>query len=236
MWFGNKSVICVTPSPLIEGRTSPRAHRDCYSSLQVAEKENHTGKGEVEAGGCFRKVILWQSNAYSAQFWNKVAGKKLVSAETDVGPEQHLMLRCSWARKIKRIISINIGCWMCIRAGEECNMEEPKLIQWPGFGGMAPGSSRSCLSFNLVEYPWGGARTLHSGEGRSCMTSGMACKIRQIREKAVLRFWGWLWSLYLSISWLFPRVEGLVPLVHCLLILTTYSFSAANILLFLRKW
>lgn len=168
-------------------------------------------------------------------FGNKVVRKKVVSAETDVGPEQYLMLRCSWASKIKRIISINIGYWMYIRPGKECNMEEPKLIQLPGFGGVVLGSSWSCLSSNLVEYPWGGMCTPPSVEGKSCMSLGMVCKIGQIRGKAVLRFWGWLCSLYLSISWFFFRVEGLVPMVHCLLILTTYSFSAANVLLLLRK-
>ena len=140
-------------------------------------------------------------------FGNKVVRKKIVSAETDAGLEQHLMLRCSWATKIKRIISINIGYWMYIRQGEERNMEEPKLIQLSGFGGMVLGSFRSCLSSNLVEYPWGGMRTPPSGEGKSCISSGMACKIRQIRGKAVLRFWGWLCSLYLSISWLFPELK-----------------------------
>lgn len=44
-------------------------------------------------------------------------------AETDVGAKQHLMLRCCWASKIKRIISINVGYWMSIRVGKEHKME-----------------------------------------------------------------------------------------------------------------
>lgn len=48
---------------------------------------------------------------------------------------------------------------MYIRPGEERDVEEPKLIQLSGFRGVVLGSSRSCLSSNLVEYPWGGVCT-----------------------------------------------------------------------------
>lgn len=49
-------------------------------------------------------------------------------AETDVGAKQYLMLTCSWACEIKRIISINGDCWVGIRAGQGQKMEEPKLL------------------------------------------------------------------------------------------------------------
>lgn len=42
--------MAVLPLPLAEGGTGPRAHGNCDSPLQVAEKENHAGEGEAETG------------------------------------------------------------------------------------------------------------------------------------------------------------------------------------------
>lgn len=103
--------------------------------IQARERLKQVSISEQSSCG---KVVLILPN-----FGNKVIRKKIMPAETDVGAKQHLMLRCCWASKIKRIISINIAYWMCIRVGKEHNMEQPKLIQLSGFGAVVPGSSPS---------------------------------------------------------------------------------------------
>lgn len=115
----------------------------------------------------------------------QVVREQTVCAETDVGAKQYLMLRCSWACKIKRIISINRDCWVGIRAGQGQNVGEPKLISDLDLAVWFLGSP-GCLSSNLWSAA-GRCTTPHSGEDKCCVLLGMASEMRQIRGKAGLR-------------------------------------------------
>lgn len=63
---------------------------------------------------------------------------------------------------------------------QECNVEEPELIQLSGFGSGVLGSSPGCLRSNLVECPR--EVCVPCGGGKSCVM-GMAHNIRHIRGK-----------------------------------------------------